>query len=103
MGTWLPLTVNRVCLAFTWRSTIHASSDGPGAAMRSLRETGVARTACGVDARAVVFGVANRPGDSVLMPWPPPAHTADADRCPACTSIVGARQVDDFWRKSVAA
>jgi len=101
MGLLVPVTADRACLAFTWRSTIHASRDRPMAVAKWCAISGVgARTVCGVDARPLVHGVVG--SDNVVMAtWPPPVHARNADRCEDCAHRLGLngrqRNGDAHW------
>lgn len=93
-----PLAVDHVCLAFTWRSTIHASAGDAGTAWKEVKEHGAARTACGVDAPPTGHQAAGTDW-FIVAPWPPPAHAKDADRCPDCVARLGKRpRVAHHWR-----
>jgi hypothetical protein len=100
-GYLIPLLADHVCLAYTWRSTIHASADRPSAVAKQTRGPGLgARTACGIDAPPIAHRVAGQ--DYVIMAeWPPPAHAKEADRCPDCATRVGATRVAHHWKALV--
>lgn len=96
-----PLAVDRVCLAFTWRSTIHASSDDAGDTWKSVKERGVARTVCGIDAPPTGHQGAGTDW-FIVAPWPPPARAKDADRCPDCVARLGTRaRVNPHWHNLI--
>lgn len=96
-----PITSDRVCLAFTHRSTIHASVDRPLAVAKDFLARGSARTVCGVDAPIVPIGYRNAPDVVGAAPWPPPVHGIAADRCPDCADRLGLngrqRHGGSFW------
>jgi hypothetical protein len=106
---WVPLLAEHLCLAFTWRSTIHASRDGAPAVAKATAMTAPgpmigARTVCGVDAPPLVHGIVGR--DAVLMAtWPPPVHARAADRCEDCSQRLGLngrqRVGDHHWQSLV--
>lgn len=90
MGVLIPLGGNdRACLAFTWRSTVHASVvevfELFGNLKNAVGRPRAFRTVCGVDAFPVAHGVVGRPDDAVVATWPPPIHV----RCVDCADRLG--------------
>lgn len=111
MGVMIPVATNRrACLAFTWRSTIHASEcavfDLFGGLMDGDRRRAF-RTVCGVDAFPLVHGSVDRPGDGIVALWPAPVQAKNADRCPDCAARLGlggrSRKGDWHWQNLIDA
>jgi hypothetical protein len=105
MQLLVPITADRACLAFTWRSTIHASLSSPVAVADHCRRNTSsdaligARTVCGVDATPLVHEVVSRPDSFMLAIWPPPREARDADRCPDCAArlCLRGRKGAGYW------
>jgi hypothetical protein len=83
----IPISADRVALAFNQWCTIHASADTPGKVAEQLAAGHVAvRAVCGSDVHPYIVSVgveaSTRP---MIMPWPPPPGL----RCVDCERILG--------------
>jgi hypothetical protein len=78
-----PVADDRVALAFTQHTTIHASADRPLVVAKGGRPE--ARSVCGSDVYPYIVGIDGRDDMAMVMPWPPPPER----RCEDCCRLLG--------------
>lgn len=99
MSTFIPITADRVCLAFTEHTTVHASACSPVELLAADPLRREHRTVCGSDSFLLAHAVVGRCDDRLLATWPPPIEL----RCPDCARLTGVggrqRAGSAHWRE----
>jgi hypothetical protein len=88
VSLFVPIGADRICLALTVRTVVHASAQPPAALLTALSLSTVRpafRTVCGSDAFIVAHAAHLRPGSGVAAEWPPPVD----QRCTDCADLLG--------------